>query len=114
MTTDTTDVASYLRGRMFIHGVTHRTPLPVALDVLTTLVVDVPRDSLEEWRSRFDAALAGVPLPEPARTNPTSAPVPARRGGVRGPEVADRATWGLLPEHQADLRKVMSQASGLG
>lgn len=110
MTTDTTDTSAYLRGKLWVHGIRDNTPLPVLLDVLTTLVVDVPRETLEDWRSRFDAALAGTLLPDPT---PTVTPQPSRPA-ARGHEVADRETWGLLPHHQADLGRLMRTVAGEG
>lgn len=95
MTTGGTDIAAYLRGKLHLARIDHTTPLATALDVLMTLVVDVPMETLEDWRKRFDRALLdgsrakarpGTPAPK--------APIP------------DRATWGLLPEHQAAMKRL--------
>lgn len=77
-----TDTAAYLRGRLFMAGVSDRTPLATALDVLTVLVMEVPTDELRKWRRELDAALWKVRPP-------------------------DRSTWGLLPDQVASTERLI-------
>jgi hypothetical protein len=42
MTTGGTDIASYIRGRLHLAGVTDRTPIGTVLDVLLTVVIGPP------------------------------------------------------------------------
>jgi hypothetical protein len=90
MTCGPTDIAAYLRGRLHLAGVDADTPVGTVLDVLLTIVVDVPADALKDWRKNFDRALR--PL---ARQHPESRRV-----------YPDRETWGLLPQQQAAMAKL--------
>lgn len=84
MTAAHTDVASYVRGRLFIAGVDERTTICDTLDVLTVTVMDVPVDQLKQWRTELDAALLKLQ-----------------------PATIDRATWGTSPEQQAAMARLM-------
>lgn len=87
MTTGGTDIASWMRGRLFLAGVDDDTPVGTVLDVLSTVIVEVPKDQLTEWRRRFDRILT---------------PIAAK---AEKP-LYDRETFGLLAEHQAGMRKL--------
>jgi hypothetical protein len=81
MTTGGSDVAGYMRGRLHVGGVDAGTPLCTALDVLLTIVIDTPRDALEQWRRKFNPLLWKIRPP-------------------------DRETWGATPEQQAEMAKL--------
>lgn len=99
MVEDTTDLAAYLRGRLHLARIDHDSPLGVALDVLMTVVVDVPAEALEKWRTRFDQAVRG----SSGRGQRPTRDLPP-----------DRDTWGLLPSHQAQMKQLSRTASGVG
>ncbi len=84
MTAAHTDVASYVRGRLFIAGVSEQTSICDTLDVLTVTVMDVPVEQLKQWRTELDAALLKLQ-----------------------PATIDRATWGLLPDQVAATERLM-------
>jgi hypothetical protein len=105
MTTGRDDVAAYVRGKLHLAGIDGDTPLPVLLDVLTTVVVDVPVDALKDWRRRFDQALLRASLRTPtARTAARAGTGP--RGARPAASYPDRETWGLLPEHQEAMARL--------
>jgi hypothetical protein len=81
MTTGGTDIASYIRGRLHLAGITDRTPIGTVVDVLLTIVIDVPRDALEQWRRKLNPVLWKIRPP-------------------------DRETWGMSPEQQAAMAKL--------
>jgi hypothetical protein len=81
MTTGGTDIASYIRGRLHLAGITDRTPIGTVVDVLLTIVIDVPRDGLEQWRRKLNPVLWKIRPP-------------------------DRETWGMSPEQQAQMAKL--------
>jgi hypothetical protein len=80
MTTGESDLAGYFRGRLHIAGVDADTPVGTVLDVLMTIVIDTPRDALEQWRRKFDPLIWKIRPP-------------------------DRDTWGLRPDQQAQMAK---------
>lgn len=75
------DIAAWLRGRLAMAGVTAESPIADVLDVLTVLVVEVPKEALTDWRSKLERALWRVRPP-------------------------DRASWGLAPEHQQQMGRL--------
>jgi len=76
MTVTKTDIAAYVRGRLFMAGVDYRASICDALDVLQVVMLEVPVEGLRKWRDEFERALAKV-------------------------RPFDRETWGLEPEHVA-------------
>jgi hypothetical protein len=96
LTTAKTDVASFVRGKLFIAGVDADTPLGVALDALLVAVMDVPVEQLKTWRHELDTALRVV---RPAEQAPQ-------------PQYPDRETWGLLPEHIAEMQWMLGDSGG--
>lgn len=86
--TASTDTAAYLRGKLRLSGVGPDTPLGELCDVLTVLMVDgVPGDQLRKWRGHVDRAAWALRPP-------------------------DRETWGLTPEHQAQMARLTQGAGG--
>lgn len=47
-------MSAYVRGKLWMGGVTHNTPIAVALDVIQVAIMDVPVDELEKWRRQFN------------------------------------------------------------
>ena len=56
MTTGGTDIASYIRGRLHLAGVTDRTPIGTVLDVRSRSS-SVPRVALEQWLRKLNPVL---------------------------------------------------------
>lgn len=81
MTTQRTDTAAFVRGKLHMAGVDRATPIATAVDVITVIAMDVPTDDLKKWRREFDSALWRVRPP-------------------------DRATWGLRPDQAAETRRL--------
>lgn len=79
-------LGAYVRGRLFMAGVTDATDLGDALDVLTVVLMDTPGEALGVWRRRMDLVTAQAQ---------------ARSGRV------DRASWGLRPEQVQQQKQAM-------
>ncbi|MDN5931178.1 MAG: hypothetical protein L0I24_08960 [Pseudonocardia sp.] len=75
------DVSAYVRGKLWMGGVTHNTPIGVALDVLQVAIMDVPVEELEKWRRQFNHQVWRVRPP-------------------------DRSTWGLVGDQRAQMGRL--------
>lgn len=80
-------LGSYIRGRLFLAGITGATPLGAVLDVLTVIMMDTPGEQLTKWRQGLDRAA----ITEQARAGRL-----------------DRATWGLQPHQIKQQQRFMS------
>lgn len=96
MTTAHTDIASWVRGKLFIAGVDADTPLGAALDVTLVAVMDAPVEQLKTWRQELDLALRQVQPPEQT--------APLR-------QYPDRERWGLDPDQQAAMSWMVGDGS---
>jgi hypothetical protein len=73
-------IGAFVRGRMHMAGIRHDTDARVALDVLTVIALEVPRQALQQLRTNVERASWDIAEP-------------------------DRETWGLLPQHQAAMAR---------
>ncbi|MGH3921345.1 MAG: hypothetical protein ACRDTT_00420 [Pseudonocardiaceae bacterium] len=87
-------MGAWARGRLLMAGVTPKTDLSDALDLLTVIMFETPevRDNLRKWRQGLDRA-----------------DVAARaKAGV-----LNRAEWGLRP-HQIEQQRLAMERLGRG
>lgn len=76
-----------MNGKLALAGVDLRTPFDVWLDAVYAVLMEAPHEALAKMRDQV--------VIQSARLRP------------------DRETWGLLPEHQERMRRVVGSGGGV-
>lgn len=79
-------MGSWFRGRMWLAGIDDKTPLGIALDVLTVIASEAPREGLEKAHREVERLVMLADI---------------RRGRL------DRTAWGTAPTQQAQMKRLM-------